>query len=178
VSEQTTNRSFDELTRGLASGSLSRGKAIKLMGAALVGGTLGSLGIGEAAADNLCKPTGKKCRKNHQCCSGNCSGGTCAAACLPDFPFGINACTSRCTSGTECCSGNCPDGCCRGRNGVICQCQGGSTFSTCHSFDCSDATALVQFCNQPCATDGGSAGTGHTCFPNGCAGAVGSEVHS
>src|SRR5919107_1109369 len=33
----------DELTRGLASGTLSRGKALRLMGAALVGGTLASL---------------------------------------------------------------------------------------------------------------------------------------
>jgi hypothetical protein len=31
---------FDELARGLASGELSRRKALKLMGAALVGGTL------------------------------------------------------------------------------------------------------------------------------------------
>jgi hypothetical protein len=51
VSEETTNRYFDELASGLASGSISRGKALKLMGAALLGGTLASLGIGEAAAD-------------------------------------------------------------------------------------------------------------------------------
>jgi hypothetical protein len=31
----TTERSFDELARGLANGKLSRGKALKLMGAAL-----------------------------------------------------------------------------------------------------------------------------------------------
>ena len=36
----TTESSFDELTRGLASGNITRGKAIRLMGAALVGGTL------------------------------------------------------------------------------------------------------------------------------------------
>jgi hypothetical protein len=53
MSQETTNRSFDELASGLASGSISRGKALKLMGAALVGGTLASLGIGEAGADNL-----------------------------------------------------------------------------------------------------------------------------
>jgi hypothetical protein len=49
-----------------------------LMGAALVGGALGSLG-GVAAADDECKPTGKKCRKDKQCCSGKCEGGTCSA---------------------------------------------------------------------------------------------------
>ena len=52
--------SFDELAIGLSSGSVSRRKALKLMGAALLGGTLGSLG-GVAAADELCKPDGKKC---------------------------------------------------------------------------------------------------------------------
>jgi hypothetical protein len=40
VGEETTNRYFDELASGLASGSISRGKALRLMGAALVGGTL------------------------------------------------------------------------------------------------------------------------------------------
>jgi hypothetical protein len=37
VSQETTNRSFDELASGLASGSISRSKALRLMGAALVG---------------------------------------------------------------------------------------------------------------------------------------------
>jgi hypothetical protein len=69
---------FDDLARGLADGSLTRGKAIRLMGAAVVGGTLGSLGIREAGADQ-CKRTEKACKKNSQCCSGNCSGGTCSA---------------------------------------------------------------------------------------------------
>ena len=38
MSPETAELSFDELTRGLASGSISRGKALRLMGAALVGG--------------------------------------------------------------------------------------------------------------------------------------------
>ena len=58
MTEQTHERSLDELARGLASGTLSRGKALKLMGAALLGGTLASLGIREAAAD----PPG--CKRN------------------------------------------------------------------------------------------------------------------
>src|SRR5215211_5293732 len=70
---------FDELARGLADGSVTRGKALRLMGAALVGGALVSVGIGEAEADNLCKPIGKKCNKDNQCCSQNCSSGTCQA---------------------------------------------------------------------------------------------------
>jgi hypothetical protein len=104
VSQQTTNRYFDELASGLASGSISRGKALRLMGAALVGGTLGSLGIGEAAADDLCKPEGKKCRKDKQCCSGKCEGRTCAAGCVSDG--------GTCANGSECCSGKCKSSTC------------------------------------------------------------------
>jgi hypothetical protein len=72
---------FDDLARGLADGSITRGKALRLMGAAVVGGALGSLGIGaEASADPPgCKRNGKTCTRNTQCCSGNCSSGTCQA---------------------------------------------------------------------------------------------------
>src|SRR5215210_8431002 len=71
---------FDDLARGLADGTLTRGKALRLMGAALVGGALGSVGIGEASADPPgCKRNGKNCTRNGQCCSGNCSGGSCQA---------------------------------------------------------------------------------------------------
>jgi hypothetical protein len=71
---------FDDLARGLADGSITRGKALRLMGAALVGGALGSVGIGEASAvPPGCKRNGKNCTRNVQCCSGNCSGGSCRA---------------------------------------------------------------------------------------------------
>jgi hypothetical protein len=49
MSPEARERSFDELARGLASGEVSRRRAIRLMGAALVGGALASLGIREAA---------------------------------------------------------------------------------------------------------------------------------
>src|SRR5215211_8942802 len=70
---------FDELARGLADGSITRGKALRLMGAALVGGTLASLGIGEAGADPPgCKRAGKHCTRNDQCCGTLvCVSGTC-----------------------------------------------------------------------------------------------------
>ena len=65
MTEQTHERSLDELARGLASGTLSRGKALKLMGAALLGGTLASLGIREAAADPLgCKRNATRRKEN------------------------------------------------------------------------------------------------------------------
>ena len=44
MTEETRGgRSFDELAKGLASGEVSRGKALRLMGAALVGGALASI---------------------------------------------------------------------------------------------------------------------------------------
>ncbi len=57
--------SLDEVAKGLASGTISRGKVLRWMGAALVGGALASVRIGEAAGDDLkgCKPEGKKCRR-------------------------------------------------------------------------------------------------------------------
>jgi hypothetical protein len=92
MARETAESSFDELARGLASGSISRGRALRLMGAALVGGTLASVGFGGVAvADDGCKPTAKKCNKNAQCCSGKCSGGKCAA----------------CATGQVLCNGNC-----------------------------------------------------------------------
>jgi hypothetical protein len=99
--------SLDELAKGLASGNLSRGKALKLMGAALVGGALASVGIGEASADpGGCKRNGKSCKNDEQCCSENCDSvsGTCTAAC--------GAIGATCDSGTQCCSGFCQGGMC------------------------------------------------------------------
>ena len=70
---------FDALARGLADGSITRGKALRLMGAALAGGALGSLGIREAAGDPPgCKRAGKHCTRNDQCCGSLvCVSGTC-----------------------------------------------------------------------------------------------------
>src|SRR5215218_9814405 len=105
MARETRERSFDELARGLASGSISRRRALKLMGAALVGGTLGSLG-GVAAADDECKPLNKQCRKDKQCDSGKCAtcrsnGGPCAS----------NAECCRIAFGGGCRNGTCVESC-------------------------------------------------------------------
>jgi hypothetical protein len=76
------------------------------MGAALVGGALASLGIGEAAADE-CKRAGKQCKKNSQCCSGNCStNGTCSAC--PSGTVELSNGTCARIGGVPC---DCPPGC-------------------------------------------------------------------
>jgi hypothetical protein len=98
MARETTESSFDELAIGLSSGTLSRGKALKLMGAALLGGSLASLGIREAGADPPgCKRKGKSCKNDEQCCSGICEGETCVC-----IPF-----CEPCTENRQCCSGVC-----------------------------------------------------------------------
>jgi hypothetical protein len=66
ISPPTTkvDHSLDELSKGLASGTLSRRKALRLLGAALVGGALASIpGVGWAAqgGNSACA---KFCREN------------------------------------------------------------------------------------------------------------------
>jgi hypothetical protein len=78
--------SFDELAKGLASGEVSRGQAIRLMGAALVGGTLASV-PGIAWATPRPKPNGRRCKTNSQCQSGNCNDRVCVGC-----PSGTTEC--------------------------------------------------------------------------------------
>ena len=144
MSQQTTNRSFDELTRGLASGSISRGRALKLMGAALVGGTLASLG-GVAAADDECKPVNKKCRKDAQCCSGRCDTTSRTCACREDG--------GPCTDDTQCCSGFCAFGarCAEPGVRISCRCVNGASTTGCAA-DCN--TGQQEICVPFCADQG------------------------
>ena len=71
---------FDDLARGLADGTLTRGKALRLMGAAVVGARWDRLAsVRHLPTLSGCKRNGKNCTRNEQCCSGNCSGGSCQA---------------------------------------------------------------------------------------------------
>jgi len=141
---------FDELARGLADGSVTRAKALKLMGAALVGGTLGSVGIGEAAAaPGGCKRNGKKCKKDTQCCSGNCVNKTCAAC-----PSGTTPCgTECCQTGASCVDGTCcPDAqvCATGTTLTCCaegeQCVEGVCGPACIPLGSGPCTDFAQCC--------------------------------
>jgi hypothetical protein len=158
---------FDELARGLADGSITRGKALRLMGAALVGGTLGSLGIGEAGADPPgCKRIGKHCTRDTQCCGSLvCLSGTCqtptttttetpsTTTSTPCLPNGGN-----CTPNGQCCSGACQDGVCLppgGGNFIECFCVDTTAIpSFCTSAGC-DASDVEQVCVALCAPSGG-----------------------
>jgi hypothetical protein len=116
MATETPERSFDELATGLASGSISRRRALRLMGAALIGGTLASLGIGEAAADPPgCKRNGKRCRKNSSCCSSNCVDGRCqeGGGCSPGIlvtPVGGGDPFCACNFSCQTSCADCPGG--------------------------------------------------------------------
>jgi Stigma-specific protein, Stig1 len=118
--------SLDELAKGLASGTLSRGRALRLLGAALLGGTLGSLGIGEAVADQDRCPQGQtrcgercvdlktnerhcgscrnRCGSNQTCCKGRCVN-------LKTNERHCGSCSNRCPEGSECVGGVCQGSC-------------------------------------------------------------------
>jgi len=59
MATQTTERFLDDLAKGLASDTLSRGKAIRWMGGALLGAALASV-PGVAWADDDCRRLGRE----------------------------------------------------------------------------------------------------------------------
>jgi hypothetical protein len=73
---EARGRSFDELARGLASGEVSRLRALKLMGASLLGGvSLGLLGgVAQAQPDceRDCRIRYGNCLTNHAGTNFNC----------------------------------------------------------------------------------------------------------
>ena len=140
---------FDDLARGLADGSLTRGKALRLMGAALLGGTLASI-PGVALAANPCPSPRIKCRG--QCCAEGvttCQGTGRNKTCGPvTCQSGLTNCNGQCvdtlTDNANC--GSCGNAC----SGQFDNCVNGAcvnptcTSSCCCSCQFSDGTS---FCN-------------------------------
>jgi hypothetical protein len=110
----TTEYSFDALAKGFAEGKLSRRKALRMLGATLVGGVLASVPGGAWAAKPAPCPSGVKCGKN--CCQQPfiCSRGKCACP-TGTTNLGTTCCSNAqvcgqscgCSSGEGCCSGAC-----------------------------------------------------------------------
>jgi hypothetical protein len=156
MSPEARERSFDELARGLASGSISRRKALRLMGAALVGGTLASLpGVawaapeGNSACDAFCHQnfSGRQagtCSKKGARGTGPCYECT-AAGCGPNFTkpttcpvtgqtYNCSACQCECPSGQVVCGGKCGTS-----NGGTC-----TSSTQCCSGDCDGGVCCIQ----------------------------------
>jgi hypothetical protein len=152
--------SFDELAKGLASGTISRGRVLKMLGAALVGAMLAS-GRGAALADNQCKPHLKKCNNNAQCCSGNCienpqgSGKVCGCAAGQTLCPGNNSCVE-----------NCPPG--EALDPTTCRCIQCQNASECPTPDneCQRATCTNGVCGVENVPDGTSCDDLNPCTTN------------
>jgi hypothetical protein len=160
----TEERSFDELAKGLSNGTLSRGKALKLLGGAFFGAALMPLFPQQAQA--LTRRQRRRCRRQGGTV---CSSGTRASeVCCPSGTTclaGPTCCPSTQVCGSACCQSaqSCVNGtCCPSTQvcGSAC-CQSGETcVATCPpSGDCfigDDGDNLVrtccpeaQVCNSP-----------------------------
>ena len=159
MTEGTKGRSFDALAKGLASGDVSRGKALKLMGAALFGGAFASI-PGAALAQSSGgggRPTGSRgcpipgqIRVKGQCV---CPSGTtlCGNECVdnnvcPGEYILTNGCSCECPSGTRDCRGDfscVSDQCAYNEvfNGNTCQCEALTSPSLLRCF-CQDGTQI------------------------------------
>jgi Stigma-specific protein, Stig1 len=115
--------SLDELARGLATGTLSRGKAIRWMGGALLGAALAF--VPGVAWANDCRRLGRACRRDSQCCSRNCvrRGDDKVCGC----PEGQTRCNDRCVNlnRNENHCGECFNRCAEEEECVRGMCQGG-----------------------------------------------------
>lgn len=166
--------SFDALAKGLASGTVSRRQALRLMGAALVGGTLASVPGMAWAAKPTC-PSGVTCRG--QCCpvgatctkgaGGGCTcpagqpatcGGQCVAlntaqncgSCgnvvdTQTDEANCGSCGKACSTGQSCVSGACVTPCDRGAVGDFCLVSLGC---------CSGKCRWIYDTSQPCLDRG------------------------
>jgi len=162
----TTERSFDELARGLANGKLTRRKALGMLGGALLGGALASVpGMAWAAKPGCasgvtckgkCCPVGATCAKGagggctcstgQTVCSGQCVSlttnqncGSCGSACSGGKTCQAGVCA--CPQGQTDCGGVCRDlttdvANC-GSCGNVCPVPDNATAATCEGGECS-----------------------------------------
>jgi hypothetical protein len=120
MSEPTGEHSLDELAKGLATGTLSRGKALRLVGGALLGAALASV-PGVAWANDRCSQgqtrcgdrcvnlktnerhcgsCSNRCGSKQTCCQGRCVN-------LQRSERHCGSCSNRCAADEECVKGEC-----------------------------------------------------------------------
>jgi hypothetical protein len=149
--------SLDELARGLATGTLSRGKAIRWMGGAILGAALASI-PGVAWADD-CRRLGRECRRDSQCCSRNCirRGDDKVCGC----PEGKSRCNDRCVNldRNENHCGECFNRCDEGVECVEGMCGGGSEPMCGPNPPCPEGEVCVQDLCRPVCTPSCPQGT-------------------
>jgi hypothetical protein len=165
VSQETTNRSFDDLARAVAEGSLSRRRALRLF----AGTALAALIPSRALADDCVKIChipfdDGRCRRrraetrcvsperaefhltNHRCdCLGSCAS---TDKCRATTTTTTTSTTSTSTSTTSTSTTRAPS---TTPNAITCQCSN-DTLSFCTARDCSQA---VNTCAIACLDSGG-----------------------
>ena len=97
----TEEHSFDELAMAMADGTLSRSRALKLVGAAVLGGALSFFALPADEAEARRRRRRKRRRRRRRCLT---SGANCEAVC----PGGVlrtcaRCCTGRCNAVDRCC---------------------------------------------------------------------------
>jgi hypothetical protein len=140
---------FDALARTLAAPRTRRRALLGGAGGALA--LLGLAGPDRAAADTLCKPLGKKCNHDAQCCAGHCPGGVCAACARDADCDDHDPCTTDACVGGTCVSTpkTCDDG------------------NACTLDACDPATGQCLYAEKTC--DDGNPCTDNACDPStGC----------
>jgi hypothetical protein len=154
---------FDEWAKDLARLTTRRGVLKGLTGSA-AGSLLALVGLGSAVAD-VCKPTGKECKRDGQCCSGSCvppthsqstagSGSVCCAAGQIQYPTGVCCTPTTCAAlGKNC--GEISDGCGGTLNCGTCSapqsCGGGGAANAC---GCTPTTCAAQHATCGSISDG------------------------
>src|SRR5215208_2111371 len=171
MSPEARERSFDDLARGLANGSISRRKAIKFISAITLGGILGLSGIGTAFAKN------KTCA---QWCAAVFGANTPAAGrCTSDAAHGTGLCSSCGTAtlpSSVCCTRNSSNNCTSYSGASCCgSSETGLNGSCCANANACGSTCLAAPCDSSqCLTCDSSTGTcvgctsGETCLNGSC----------
>src|SRR5215218_7543963 len=137
VNPTKIDNSVDDLAKRLARGTISRREAVRLMGAALLGGALASVpGLAWAAP-----------RDNSAC----------AQCCQETFPWGLERgqCISACARGEGPC-GPCPQTCC-------CNCVGQLPDGSIGVIACNLEITTVDACVDYCQVEVGGSGSAFGC---------------
>jgi hypothetical protein len=157
------DRSLDDLARELATSNVSRGRALKIMGSALLGSVLAAVpGVAWAAdrcsegqtrcgdrcvnlktKERHCGSCSNRCGSKQTCCQGRCVN-------LQRSERHCGSCSNRCDDGEQCVRGECQGGCPPGE--TVC------TGCACETVACTPGT---QGCNPNSGTS-----TGGSCFAN------------
>jgi Stigma-specific protein, Stig1 len=189
--EPIEGHSFDELARGLASGTISRGRALKWVGAAFLAAAvpplfpaqavaltrrqrrrcrnLGGTVCGEVQRSQICCPSGLPCcgtARRPVCCpsGGQCVGGSCQC------PSGETDCSGACvnlnTDENNC--GTCGATCSEGASCVdgSCECPTGES-------DCNNRCVDLNTDESNCGTCGNQCPEGASCVDGSCEGGQG-----